>query len=196
MTELGQLVHIRSGYTFRSPPEHASDGEVRALQMRDVSLDNGINHETMVRFHWDTQSTPSFVRPGNVLVLSRAQRSSHFYAVVVPAGLEKVVASNHFYILEIKRQAVIPEYLAWYLNSPMAQKYFVSMAAGTVIPHLSRSILETLPVEIPDYITQTQIVDMDQLFRREEELTRQLLEKRKTLREAILTQLLTERIKP
>ena len=74
---------------------------------------------------------------------------------------------------------ILPEFLAWQMNQPDAQRYFSQSATGSYITSIRRQVLEAFPVQIPTINRQQLLVRVAQAAQREKELMEQLMENRK-----------------
>jgi hypothetical protein len=83
---------------------------------------------------------------------------------------------------------VTPEYLAWAINQPSAQRHFDSAARGTNIRMIPRSSLDDLELDVPDIETQGKIVVVDALAERERELTRLAADTRRKMISLLLVE--------
>ena len=63
---------------------------------------------------------------------------------------------------------------------------------GTSMPMLSRAAAEELELDIPDLATQQKILRLNQLWEKEQRLTRALLKNRETMLQGMFRHLLTE----
>src|SRR5207302_1351209 len=95
--------------------------------------------------------------------------------------LRNTIASGNFFILKFNSTTVLPEYLAWFINSPPAQQFIRNVARGTHMPVVPKSALENLEVEVPSILTQQAIVALDKLSRKERFLLQKLKERRTEL---------------
>jgi len=182
METLATLSDIQIGYTARGRLE-PMDGGVRAIQLRDTSPEGGTGSEPIARFRLDDIPDRYWVRSGDVVFRSRGDRNTA--AALGPEFDEPAVAVMPLVILRA-RQDVLPEYLAWYLNQPEAQRHFDRGARGTGIRMIPMSCLSELEVPIPDLETQRAIAAIDTLAQREFLLASRLAEKRRQLLSASL----------
>ena len=77
--------------------------------------------------------------------------------------------------------SVLPEYLAWYMNSPTIQKALAMQSRGTSIMSISKSVLGELEIPIPSLEKQKQYIELSKLQRQEQELYKVIAEKRKLI---------------
>jgi hypothetical protein len=175
---------IHTGYTARGRLEPAAAGGVLAIQLRDISPDGLVDPERLTRVQLDGLADRYFVRAGDVVFRSRGERNT---ASALDQRLgEPALAVLPLIVLRPKRDVVTPEYLAWAINQPPAQRHFDSAARGTNIRMIPRSSLDDLALDVPDLETQKKIVAVDGLAERERELSLIAAELRRKLMSLIL----------
>ena len=96
------------------------------------------------------------------------------------------------FVLRPDPGAVVPEFLAWAINQPRAQRHFDRFARGTNMRMIPRAVLTGLEIAFPALTVQHRIVALDTLARRERTLTVRAAEKRRGLVARILGDLATE----
>jgi hypothetical protein len=101
---------------------------------------------------------------------------------------EPALAVLPLIVLRPNRDVVTPEYLAWAINQPPAQRHFDVAARGTNIRMIPRSSLDDLELDVPDIETQRRIVAVDALAERERELSQLAAEMRRKMMSLILVE--------
>lgn len=183
---LADACTIHTGYTARGRLEPTAVGGVLAIQLRDISPDGLVNPERLTRVHLDDLADRYFVRAGDVVFRSRGERNT---ASVLDERLrEPALAVLPLMVLRPKRDVVTPEYLAWVINQPPAQRHFDSAARGTNIRMIPRSSLDDLELDVPDIETQTKIIAVEVLAKRERELSLLAAETRRKMMGLILVE--------
>tara|TARA_R110000824_G_scaffold118960_2_gene271649 strand:+ start:285650 stop:286255 length:606 start_codon:yes stop_codon:yes gene_type:complete len=183
---LGDACTIHTGYTARGRLEPTAAGGVLAIQLRDISPDGLIDPERLTRVQLDGLADRYFVRAGDVVFRSRGERNT---ASALDERLrEPALAVLPLMVLRPKRDVVTPEYLAWAINQPPAQRHFDGAARGTNIRMIPRSSLDDLELDVPDLETQKKIVAIDVLAERERELSLIAAESRRKLTSLILVE--------
>lgn len=181
---LADACSIHTGYTARGRLEPTTDGGVLAIQLRDISPDGLVNPERLTRVQLEDLADRYFVRAGDVVFRSRGERNT---ASVLDERLqEAALAVLPLMVLRPKRDVVTPEYLAWAINQPPAQRHFDVAARGTNIRMIPRSSLDGLELDVPDIETQEKIVAFNALAERERELSQLAAEKRRKMMSLIL----------
>ena len=181
---LAELSDIHSGYTARGRLDPLPEGGVPALQLRDVGTNGEEPGPDFQRYDLGELSDRYFVRGGEVVFRSRGEPNA---AAAIPDPLpEPVAVIVPLVIVRPDRRRVLPEYLAWAINQPDAQRKLGAEAQGTSIRMIPMAALEDLEIAVPDLQTQKRIVELDALARQEGQLLRQLAARRETLVSAIL----------
>lgn len=183
---LADVCTIHTGYTARGRLEPTIGGGVLAIQLRDISSGGLVDPAQLMRVQLKDLADRYFVRAGDVVFRSRGERNT---ASVLDERLqEPALAVLPLIVLRPKRDVVMPEYLAWAINQPPAQRHFDSAARGTNIRMIPRSSLDDLELSVPDMETQEKIVRIDALAERERELTQLAAEARRKMMSILLVE--------
>lgn len=183
---LCHIADIRVGYSFRTKIENDPAGDVRVLQISDIRNIAVLDPQELPLVRWSVASTPPLLRPGDVVMPARGE---HYDALVVESD-EPTVASGQLFVIAPKSTTVCPDYLCWFLNQPESQNYILKNRAGSSIPSLSRAVLSDLPVALPSQEAQQKILDLAQLWQREQVLSQQLLANRQKMLDGIYSKFL------
>ena len=181
--KLLEMADIYAGYLFRSRIEPVKNGPYKVIQMKDITRDDAIKWENLIRVELDSVRSAFLLEQGDILF--KAKGSSHS-AILVGRTEDNTIASSFFFIIRTHRASVLPGYVAWYLNQKPAQQYFARFAAGTGIRHINRRSLGDLPKDVPDMDTQRKIVELHRLSQREKNLVGEIQGKRQTLITAVM----------
>ncbi len=188
--KLIDITEIKAGYQFRDRIMNDPNGEVRVIQMKDVEPDRHIDWDSLIRTKLKKRRTSDLLETGMILFVARGNRNFAVYLNKVP---DKSVCSPHFFQLRVDTNAgVIPEFLSWQINQFPAQSYFLKSSEGSGARSIRRGILESLSINIPPLDTQKKIVELDRLMCKEQELYKNLAEKRKLLLTAACTKALKD----
>ncbi len=101
--------------------EVAETGGSLAIQMRDVHADVDLRVDQLDRYVLDDLPERYMVRGGEVIFRSRGAPNTA--AVVSQSLTEPVAIILPLVILRPKVKMVLPDYLAWVVNQPQAQRY-------------------------------------------------------------------------
>lgn len=190
---LAGLADITVGYPFRGVIHEVLGGDVRAIQMKDVSPETGVNWGSCVVTELKGKRSPGWLKKGDILFASRGSRN---YAVLIDehASQRQVVASPHFYVLSCMGEAVIPEYLVWFINQRPSKRYFQREAQGSYTKSIKRNVLEELSVAVPTIDKQKSIIRLAQTIKKEQQLMQQLTHNGENLMNAIANDLMKDGI--
>ncbi len=175
---LRELAAVQIGYQLPGRIPHDSATLYRIIQMRDLDDAGGLCVEKMAYFIPQRDAERYIVRDGDMVFQARGTRNLAFVLRDVPPD---TLASNHFYIVRIRPDVVMPEYVAWFVNQPSAQAHLTGKAQGTTMMLVPKEAFESLEVEVPPLAVQRTIVEIAALRQRERGLIEHLERKRDTL---------------
>lgn len=174
--KLKQIATISAGYPFRGKIPEQPGSPLVAVQMKDVSLSEGIRWSACLHTQLTGKRKPGYLTVGDILV---AARGSHNYAIQVDDTLattgKQAVAAPHFFVVRLSRPDILPAFMVWLLNQASSQRYFEQNAEGTLTKSIRRSVLEEAPVVVPPLARQRTIVAMANTLRQEQRLVQQLV---------------------
>jgi restriction endonuclease S subunit len=177
--KLIKIAEISTGYSFRSKIKHDPKGDTKVIQMSDVDSYRGVLIDKLQSIsNFKPRSERYFLTAGDVIMVSKGYNMN---AYVVPDNLGKTVAVNSFIVLKPVINRILPNYLAWFLNSNRTQHFFREIAAGTNIPNLSIKALEALDVFLPSIDDQFLLSSLENLKKREVYLLQELAKKKEHL---------------
>lgn len=175
---------IQIGYTARGKLEPAADG-VLAIQLRDVS-ETAVHIAQLQHVHVEDRVDRYLVQAGDVLFRSRGERNTA--TALDERFVAPAIAVSPLMALRPDRTLIIPEYLAWALNQPQAQRHFDATAQGTGIRMVPKASLDDLQIDVPDLTTQRSIVMIDGLATREAALMHLLADRKRDLTNRLLAE--------
>ena len=177
--KIKDIADIQIGYQFRKKIETERDGTHQIVQIRDFDENQNLNKEGLFWVKMPQLSEKYSVNKNDVLFLARGHRN---FAIPILDSLENTIAASYFFILKIKTDKIIPEYLAWFINQVPAQGYLHNLARrGTHMPVIPKSVFENLMVYMPDIETQKKIIKLNSLIEKEKYLLNTIQEKRTLL---------------
>lgn len=189
--KLSDLTNIAAGHPFRGSIKEIPGTGCRAVQMKNVSPEQGIDWPSVVETAITGRRT-DWLADGDILFAARGSRN---YAALVAHCPRQAVAAPHFFVIRIKPgAAILPEYLVWFLNQAPTSRYFQREAEGSRTLSIRRSVLENTPVAVPPLERQRQIVGLQAALRREQEIAEQLVRNGEVMMDAIATHLLSRHI--
>ncbi len=192
--KLKQTVDISAGHAFRGKITEVAGAGVYVVNVKDVSLDAGIDWSRCIETEISSKREPDWLQPGDILFTGRG---SHNFAVLVDAAITNctqngrgAVAAPHFYVARITNQHALPEYLVWFLNQQPCQRYFQRESEGSLTKSIRRSVLENTPLAMPAMTTQLNIVQLARNIQHQQHTAEQFIRNGKTVMNAIANDLL------
>jgi hypothetical protein len=177
MRLLAEIAEIRPGYPFRGRVKEHPDGEAAVVQIRNVDPNAGIDWPALVRTRLEGRRDPDWLRQGDIVFTARGNRNAA--APVGPVSV-KAVSSPHLFVIRLKRHAhASPEFIAWLMNQPDAQRYFSQSATGSYILNIRKDVLAQMPLRLPSLEKQEMIVQLHHAAQLERLLLEELIENRR-----------------
>lgn len=133
-------------------------------------------------------SEKHLLKNGDVLFAAKGTKN---FATVFENFNEPSVASTSFFVLRPTDKKVLPDYLAWFLNSHSTQTLLKGQAIGTSIPSISKQVLENLEITVPNIEIQKAILQITKLRNKEKSLKQKI----ESLREKQIQQQIINAIK-
>lgn len=183
-TTLTHIASIQTG-VFAKP---VAEGEIVYLQARYFDENGLLISELHPDLMADDISKKHLLKPGDVLFAAKGNKN---FASVFGDQYPKSVASTSFFVIRLRDSKVLPEYFAWYMNSPAIQLFLKSTALGSSIASISKAVLEKLEISVPDIETQKIILKINGLRNKE----KQIRQKIESLQEIIIQQKINNAIK-
>lgn len=111
------------------------------------------------------------------------------HAVSIDAAHEGFLVQSYMCIIRCHEQYVLPEYLAFYLNTDHIKRQLYKHLQGTSIALLNIQQLKKVQLQLPSLAQQQQIIDLMQAGFQEVDVLRQLIKKKQTLLKGLVESL-------
>ncbi len=181
---LGQIAEVRTGHSLRTRINPTSDGNVFILNMGDLDHSRGFDVSKLSRIQLKRINKEHLLQQDDLLFRSRGKL---YDAVLIDSEIKDVIVASPLLRITVKRNLILPGYLAWYLNHPNTQRNLIRMAQGTSVQMMSKQTLEDLEIEIPSLDKQQLIATLSLLVTKEKNLVEKIVQKRGCLIEKMLT---------
>ncbi len=185
--KLNEGAAISAGYPLRSSADALESGDVRFIQLRNVSLDADVDWNDVAKVSLPSKKEPAWLSENDVLFSARGTRT---LAYALPGVPPRTVCGPQFFVLSVRDpEQLCPEFLAWQINQKPTQDYLQRSATGAHILNIRKAVLEDLPVVVPPRHEQELIVAFWQAARHERAALNKLIENRNTQLEALASAL-------
>lgn len=181
---LRDIAEIHAGYPFRERLEPDKSGNVRVVQLKDLTEWNRVDFSSAIRVCVKGTTELYCLRKGDLVFRSRGFITTS--ALMNEQADDVILAAPFLRIRIYDHSKVLPEYLNWYISSRPAQQFFRERQTGTSVNMVAATELAALPVAIPPLNIQRRIADIAALAEKQRQLELQLTEKRKIYIEALL----------
>lgn len=184
---LKEISEIIAGYTFREALQHDPDGEIQVLLAKNINDDGSINHSELTRINLALPRANAFTKKDDVLLSSRGI----FRAGVFNIETKNTIAASSLFVLRIKNNNVLPQYLSIYLNSEAGQNSIQKILTGSTIKTILRGALENLSIPVPALAVQKMIIEISDNWRKRGKLLNRKIDLNKNIADGTIKQLLT-----
>lgn len=187
---LEKICAIQSGLTVKARLAVSLEG-VKVIRLQDIQFDGTIDVNRL-----ETVSLPEvperyIARAGDIVFRSRGASNM---ARVLPEDFSSfAVAVMPVVILRTRHPNVLPEYIAWAINSPSSQDYFRSVSRDSTISMIPRAALTNFEVDLPDIDTQRLIAQTADLIERRRHLQIKLSRLQRKSQHLILSEIARSR---
>jgi restriction endonuclease S subunit len=176
--KLSDIADIQAGYQARTGIKEVKNGTHRIIQGKDFDSFNRLTPASLSLFIPERKAENYLVKKNDVLIQSRG--TAH-YAYCIKEELSNTLAAGSFYILRLRNESILPEYLCWWLNQKRSQNYLTSQATATIISFIKKKSIAQLKVKIPLLEVQNSIVMVFSMLNKEKTLLYKYIEKRESL---------------
>lgn len=173
---LHKIAEVLSGIYAKGNPT----GEVACLQVKDLLMCSP--ETTATRIDYTPKLSNYILKKGDLLF---AGKGTTYLCKVFDLDIT-AVPSTTLYSIRLHSDLIDPEYLCWYLNHPTVVAAVKTEQAGTGTPLIRKPTLENIEIIIPERETQKKIVELSILQKREEQILKEIAEKRVQITNQIL----------
>lgn len=169
-TKLGEIVTIKTGI-YAKP--HSS-GKVIYLQAKHFDETGKYLKKALPDLPMNKQTEKHLLGYGDILFSAKGNKN---FACLYNSDKGYSVASSTFLILQVEgdyKVKILPEYLVWFINQPEAQKWLKGKARGMSMPSISIQELKDLLISIPPIKKQEQIIAIDFLIKKEQQILKRI----------------------
>jgi restriction endonuclease S subunit len=166
-TLIKDITHIQTGL-FAKP---TGIGELVYLQSKHFDEYGQLHAVLHPDLAADSISEKHLLKDGDVLFAAKGTKN---FAAVFENHNEPSVASTSFFVIRPNDKRLLPQYLAWVLNSRTTQTLLKGQAIGTSIPSISKQVLENLEIAVPSIETQKTILQITKLRNKEKSLKQEI----------------------
>ena len=175
MTKLNNIATIQTGVFAKTTPNPD------ALYLQQSDFDSRGELRDTAQPTIATDNPKHLLAAGDLLLASKGNNN---ICVIVPEIEQKCVASPSFLVIRLHdKSAILPEFVAWYLNLPTVQNTLAAQARGTSIMSVSKATLGELEIPIPPIERQRRYIELSKLQKREQQLYAAIAERRRQILE-------------
>jgi len=166
-TILKDISSIQTGLFAKT----AAVGDIVYLQAKHFDEDGYLKYTLNPDLKAIHSNEKHLLQAGDILFAAKGNKN---FAALYENHNQSCIASTSFFVIRLVNSAISPEYLVWFLNHPETQKTLKAQAIGTSMPSISKTVLESLEIPVPELKMQQAIVVISKLRKKEKELKQQI----------------------
>ncbi len=170
--------NVRIGHAFRERLSNVPNGDVMVIQPKNISAEGVVSFGPGEPLKTNA-SVSKPLQPEDVLVVNRGRFAATVFDL--PDTNTWIVPSS-ILVLSVKKESVLPEYVACYFNSANGQRMFRRHYEQTTVPFISAKNLANMDIPIPPLERQRSLIVFEKtakeyarLTSRKQELLKRIL---------------------
>lgn len=149
------MAKIRSGFAFRSAIESSSGGGWRVIQPKNIASDD---FSDVIQIKTGAVPGSHLLADGDVLVTNRGTVRAHVFR----GRVQTITTNTVFVVSTFDKDALLPEYLALYINSEYGQRQIKTKQSGMTVMAMTVSDVADLVIPIPPKSQQQALVRLSE----------------------------------
>ncbi|OGH67354.1 MAG: hypothetical protein A3B90_00680 [Candidatus Magasanikbacteria bacterium RIFCSPHIGHO2_02_FULL_41_13] len=155
-----KFTSIISGYSFRGAVISDIAGGFRVAQVRDITdTQKLVDRDLLTPVAFDHLESEAFLQHNDVLLSTRGTETGGFRVGLYDGHATNIIASSALYVLRIKDDKLLSEYLTYYLSSNRGQRALQQITSGSTIKVILKKELEQLKIPVPPIEAQKHIIE-------------------------------------
>lgn len=178
--QLGDIADIRAGMVITRKKASTSSEVKATYRMFTIKSIDSLD-ESFEQFESNEVLSPHyFTKEGDILF----RLNYPYSAVYIDESKAGLLIPSSFAVIDVQVDFILPEYVAWYLNTAPAKKELEKGQAGTRIPSTNKATLSGIPIESMPLEKQRSIIQLYKLHLQETKLLNKLIEEKEKLFQA------------
>ena len=187
---LGDIAQIKTGLVLsrkRADLEYNVKARYKLLSLKNVSEEGIIIDESFDEFiSKDTIEGHYFTKEEDILI----RLSEPYTAVYISSEYSGLLIPSYFAIIKVRNHSILPQYLAWYLNTNYVKFELERSQFGTRIPSTNQNAIKNIPIKLYPVSKQKMLIELYKLHQKEKLLYKKLMEEKEQFFQGITQQLL------
>lgn len=191
--QLGEIATVKTGLVLtrkKAEVQHDAQSTYKLITIKNISEDGWIENDSFEEFiSNDILHKRYFTETGDVLM----RLSQPFTAVHIDEKHRGLLIPSYFAIIKVNQEVVLPQYMAWYLNTDFVKKELERAHSGSRIPSTNINVIRNLPIKLTTLSNQEKLIELYRLHQKEKQLYKQLIAEKEKWFQGITQQILQEK---
>lgn len=175
---LGDVAEIKTGLVLsrkKAEIKYKAKATYKLITLKNIAENGMVMNDSFEEFvSNDRLEEHFFTQEGDVLM----RLNYPYTAVYIEKQYSGLLVPSYFAIIKVDQTRLLPEYIAWYLNSYQVKKELERAHTGSRIPSTNQSVLRMLPVGSIALSKQKALVELYRLHQKEIRLYQELIEEK------------------
>lgn len=191
--QLGEIASVKTGLVLtrkKAEVQYDAQATYKLITIKNISEEGWIENDSFEEFiSNDILAKRYFTETGDVLM----RLSQPFTAVYIDEEHRGLLIPSYFAIIKVNQEVVLPQYMAWYLNTDFVKKELERAHAGSRIPSTNINVIRNLSVKLTTLSNQEKLIELYCLHQKEKQLYKQLIAEKEKWFQGITQQILQEK---
>lgn len=187
---LGDIAEIKTGLVLsRKKAEIKTDVKAtyKLLTLNNIGEDGSIINDSFEEFFCnELLEDHYFTKEGDVLL----RLSRPFTAIYIDQSLLGLLVPSYFAVIKVNEEKILPQFLAWYLNTNNVKKELQRSQSGSRIASTNQQAIKRIPIRETPISKQKTWIKLYALHQKEKLLYKKLIEEMELYFQGITRQLL------
>ncbi len=174
--KLGDIAEVSTGLVVKRKEAaylELAKKTYKMLTLKSFDTEGWLNESDLDNFHSAEFLEDKYLtQEGDIII----RLSSPYTAIIVDSSHSQYLIPSLFAVIRLTTERILPEFLAFYLNSPQMKKEYAKSSSGSAIQTLKIADFKELEIKSLPLEEQKKAVDVYSILKREKELLLKLLE--------------------
>lgn len=175
MIKLKEIATINTGLVLsrkRAKKEDEIVKKYHLITLKSFNITGSINSAELDMFKSIEVLPGNYITKSDDIIIRLSEPNT---AIYIDKDSEGLLIQSQFCLIRLSSKTVLPEYLAWYLNSRHIKKEINKSLIGSALAIIKTSFLNELKIVETSIEKQRKIIELHKLKRKERELLSSLL---------------------
>lgn len=185
---LGEVANIKTGLVLsRKRPRFDTVARYNVITVKSIADTGQINRNELDVFESGEEIDQDYLTKAGDIVMRLSEPNSAAY---ISRDDENLLVTSYCCFIRTVSDAVLPEFLVWYLNSDFFKRQVRKFTTGSALTFLSTQMLKSVELPKMSIEKQQRVINLYKLRVKELQLYQELFELKRALSKGLMSELL------